>query len=178
VSPFMDFPAAWAFVRCTKPEQHEPKCSWRAQAGAFLCDCRVLRDERDRRKAQRATTPQGDTLTPARLEEIRRKLESEAMEDEDVGHFVPELLAHVDQLTAESASLRQGVEGLRGALECLRRSDGCFDDDCEDGDHNDPCLAACAALRETEGLAATNQLPVSSQSSTSGPHARAGLRQG
>lgn len=47
----MDFPQAWAFVRDTKPEQHDPKCSWRAYNGGFLCDCHVLNDEYDKRKA-------------------------------------------------------------------------------------------------------------------------------
>jgi hypothetical protein len=45
----MDFPQAWAFVRDTKPEQHDPECSWRRYNGGFLCDCHVLSDEYNRR---------------------------------------------------------------------------------------------------------------------------------
>lgn len=48
----MDFPQAWAFVRDTKPEAHDPKCSWRTYNGGFLCDCHVLNDEYNRREAQ------------------------------------------------------------------------------------------------------------------------------
>lgn len=45
----LDFPQAWAFIRDTRPEDHDPKCSWRQMDGALLCDCSVLRDEYDRR---------------------------------------------------------------------------------------------------------------------------------
>lgn len=46
----MDFPAAWEYVRSTKPEDHHEKCSWRTEGGALLCDCDVLWNEYDRRK--------------------------------------------------------------------------------------------------------------------------------
>ena len=45
----MDFPTAWAFVRETKPEDHDERCSWRTTNGALLCDCDVLWDEYVRR---------------------------------------------------------------------------------------------------------------------------------
>lgn len=41
----MDYPQAWEFVRATKPEDHNERCSWRTEGGAFLCDCDVLWDE-------------------------------------------------------------------------------------------------------------------------------------
>jgi len=47
----MDFPAGWAFVRGTLPESHDVRCSWRVTTGVLLCDCRVLWDEYDRRRA-------------------------------------------------------------------------------------------------------------------------------
>ena len=47
--PVMDFPAAWAFVKATDPADHDPRCSWRTQNGALLCDCDVLWDEYVRR---------------------------------------------------------------------------------------------------------------------------------
>ena len=47
----MDFPTAWAFVRDTDMELHDERCSYRSENGAFLCDCHVLNDEYDRRKA-------------------------------------------------------------------------------------------------------------------------------
>jgi len=49
----MDYPTAWAFVKATNPESHDPACSWRITGGALLCDCYVLRDEYERRKALR-----------------------------------------------------------------------------------------------------------------------------
>jgi hypothetical protein len=50
----MDFPAAWAFVADTKLEDHHPKCSYRTEARALLCDCDVLNDEYKRREKLRA----------------------------------------------------------------------------------------------------------------------------
>lgn len=47
----MDFPAAWDYVRSTKPEQHHPQCSWFVTHGALLCDCLILHDEYERRAA-------------------------------------------------------------------------------------------------------------------------------
>lgn len=53
MAAIMDFPTAWAFVRATNPDDHHLDCSWRTTAGALLCDCRVLWDEYDKRKAER-----------------------------------------------------------------------------------------------------------------------------
>ena len=47
----MDYPTAWNFVRATDPKDHDERCSWRTENGAFLCDCRILWDEYARRKA-------------------------------------------------------------------------------------------------------------------------------
>ena len=49
----MDFPEAWAFVRKTEFEAHDEACSWQTTGGALLCDCAVLWDEYERRKAAR-----------------------------------------------------------------------------------------------------------------------------
>ena len=47
----MDFPTAWAYVRETELDSHDPKCSYRVAQGGFLCDCFILMDEYERRKA-------------------------------------------------------------------------------------------------------------------------------
>ena len=49
----MDYPTAWAFVRETDPADHHERCSWRTERGALLCDCDILWNEYDRRKALR-----------------------------------------------------------------------------------------------------------------------------
>lgn len=51
--PVMDFPEAWAYVRETDFREHDPKCSYRAASGGFLCDCFILWNEYDRRKEAR-----------------------------------------------------------------------------------------------------------------------------
>lgn len=50
----MDYPTAWAFIREQHPDpkEHDPKCSWVQASGGILCDCYVLNDEYERRKAK------------------------------------------------------------------------------------------------------------------------------
>jgi len=45
----MDIPSAWKWTEESKMEDHHERCSWRTDR--MLCDCRVLWDEYDRRKA-------------------------------------------------------------------------------------------------------------------------------
>lgn len=47
----MDYPQAWAFVRETELDSHDPRCSYRIAEGGLLCDCFILNDEYARRKA-------------------------------------------------------------------------------------------------------------------------------
>jgi hypothetical protein len=47
----MDFPDAWKFMRLTKTEEHDPKCSWRQSEGGMLCDCHIIWDEYHRRRS-------------------------------------------------------------------------------------------------------------------------------
>lgn len=47
----MDYPTAWEFVRKTKFEHHDQRCSYVQMDGGMLCDCYVLNDEYARRGA-------------------------------------------------------------------------------------------------------------------------------
>lgn len=38
----VDFPRAWQIARGTPAQAHDPKCSYRREGGALLCDCYVL----------------------------------------------------------------------------------------------------------------------------------------
>lgn len=49
----MDFPTAWAFVRETEMDSHDPRCSYRVANGGLLCDCFILNDEYERRREER-----------------------------------------------------------------------------------------------------------------------------
>jgi hypothetical protein len=53
----MDFPTAWAYIReqHPNPAEHDPRCSWVQTQGGILCDCHVINDEYERRKAAVAT---------------------------------------------------------------------------------------------------------------------------
>ncbi len=53
----MDFPTAWAYIREQHPDpaEHDPRCSWVQAQGGVLCDCHIINDEYERRKA--ALTP-------------------------------------------------------------------------------------------------------------------------
>jgi hypothetical protein len=60
----MDYPTAWAYVRERAHKygtrEHDPKCSFVQAHGGFLCDCHVLNDEYDRRKAAAGAEPDRD----------------------------------------------------------------------------------------------------------------------
>lgn len=47
----MDYPEAWAFARGSLMSDHDPRCSYRQTRGGILCDCHVIDDEYERRKA-------------------------------------------------------------------------------------------------------------------------------
>jgi hypothetical protein len=47
----MDFPEAWDYVRETELDEHATACSYRVTQGGMLCDCFILMDEYERRKA-------------------------------------------------------------------------------------------------------------------------------
>lgn len=47
----MDFPEAWKFVARTELKDHDPRCSYVIAQRGMLCDCYILWDEYERRKA-------------------------------------------------------------------------------------------------------------------------------
>lgn len=49
----MDIPSAWEFLAGTKMGDHEQPCSYRQTGGGILCDCRVIDEEYERRKAEK-----------------------------------------------------------------------------------------------------------------------------
>lgn len=54
----MDYPAAWAYIREHHPDpaEHHPHCSWVQADGGMLCDCDVIWDEYERRRAAAGET--------------------------------------------------------------------------------------------------------------------------
>jgi len=50
----MDFPEAWLWTKASNLEDHEERCSWKTHK--MLCDCKVLWDEYERRKAESMTS--------------------------------------------------------------------------------------------------------------------------
>lgn len=47
----MDFPQAWKFVARTELKDHDPRCSYAISYRGMLCDCFILWNEYERRKA-------------------------------------------------------------------------------------------------------------------------------
>lgn len=91
----MDFPRAWAIARAVPYEEHEEKCSYRTETGAFLCDCKVLTEHPE----------YGDQPAPEPLTEAMADMDPEGFFATEQEKVAEEQAWHDAQEQAQEQSL-------------------------------------------------------------------------